>query len=103
MTAKKDAPWQDLPEAGIITDPGNAAEWETGSWRSNRPVWDEEECIDCLNCWIYCPDSAILIEDGAVRGIDYRYCKGCGICVEVKPKKPQCLKMVPESEFEDQQ
>jgi NADPH-dependent glutamate synthase beta subunit-like oxidoreductase len=35
-------------------------------------------CIECNNCFNYCPDSSVLI--GAELSIDYDYCKGCGIC-----------------------
>jgi len=37
-------------------------------------------------CWKFCPEPAILIKDGKVL-IDYDFCKGCGICCEVCPKK----------------
>jgi len=47
-------------------------------------------------CWIYCPDSAILVEDKKVKEIDLEHCKGCGICAEECPVK--AIKMVPEGE-----
>ncbi len=49
----------------------------TGTWRSQRPVYDASLCNGCLICWLYCPEAAISREDLA---IDYNYCKGCGIC-----------------------
>ncbi len=32
---------------------------DTGSWRTERPVLDESKCIDCLFCWMYCPEGSI--------------------------------------------
>ena len=91
--------WKDLPRAGLITKAGSSEEFETGDWRVERPVFDKEKCINCMICWIYCPDSAIIVEDGKVVGIDMRYCKGCGICARECPPKASAIEMKPESEF----
>lgn len=91
--------WKDLPRGGLITKPGSSEEFETGDWRVDRPIFDSEKCINCLICWVYCPDSAIIIEDGKVTGIDLRYCKGCGICARECPPKASAIEMKPESEF----
>ncbi len=86
-TPSPDATWRDVPRGGVIPRGGNAAEYETGDWRSSRPVYDGEVCIQCRLCWIYCPDSAIATnEEGEVTGIDYDHCKGCGICAVECPK-----------------
>ena len=82
----------ELPEAGIITEPGNAATYKTGDWRTFAPRFIEENCIQCLFCWIYCPDSAIQLdisgEKPEVVGIVFDHCKGCGICAtECPPAK----------------
>jgi 2-oxoisovalerate ferredoxin oxidoreductase delta subunit len=45
---------------------------------------------------MFCPDSAIKIENDKVVGIDYDYCKGCGICAQECPKKVQAIVMVKE-------
>ncbi len=79
--------WQELPCGAIITDLKAVKENKTGSWRSMRPVWDKEKCRQCLLCWVYCPDSSIIVKEGKVVGIDYDYCKGCGICAESCPAK----------------
>jgi len=92
----KEKGWKDIPDAGLIVEAGNAEKYNTGSWRAFRPVRDEKKCTDCLMCWIYCPDSAILVEDKKVKGIDLEHCKGCGICAEECPVK--AIKMVPEGE-----
>ncbi|MDA7857955.1 4Fe-4S binding protein [bacterium] len=86
--------WKDIPIGGLITEAGNAEKYKTGDWRTFKPVRDKEKCTDCLFCWIYCPDSAVIVEDGKIKAIDYDHCKGCGICAEVCPKK--CIEMVKE-------
>jgi len=87
--------WRELP-IGLVTESGSSKKFETGDWRSEKPIWDEKKCTHCLICWIYCPDSAIIVKDGKVQDIDYRYCKGCGICAEECPPKIQAIKMVRE-------
>ncbi len=88
--------WKEIPPAGLILEAGNAEKYKTGGWRTYRPVWDEKKCINCLICWVNCPDSAILVKDGKVTGIDYDHCKGCGICAKECPSKIQAIKMVKE-------
>lgn len=88
--------WKDVPKGGLILDAGNAMEYETGDWRTYRPVWDEEKCIHCMICWVFCPDSSIKVEDGKMVGIDYKHCKGCGICSFECPRK--AIEMVLETE-----
>jgi pyruvate ferredoxin oxidoreductase delta subunit len=95
---RPDAGWKDLPWGGIIPNPGSARAFLTGGWRSDRPVWDAEKCTSCLTCWVYCPDMAILTKDGKVTGIDYDYCKGCGICAAVCPPRVSAIKMEPEAD-----
>jgi pyruvate ferredoxin oxidoreductase delta subunit len=86
-TVEKKPGWKELPE-GDILDPGTAEKFKTGSWRSEKPVWSKEKCINCLICWISCPDSSIIVKDGKMTGIDYDHCKGCGICSRECPVKP---------------
>jgi pyruvate ferredoxin oxidoreductase delta subunit len=82
--------WKELPAGAAITEPGSARKFKTGSWRSFRPVWKEDNCIQCLFCWVYCPDMSIKVSDGKMTGIDYDFCKGCGICaLECPGKKGQ--------------
>ena len=63
------------------------------SWRVNKPVFNRDICIDCQNCWVWCPDSSILSRDKQMLGIDYDHCKGCEVCVEVCPTNPKSLLM----------
>jgi pyruvate ferredoxin oxidoreductase delta subunit len=66
------------------------------SWRVEKPVFNIDVCIDCQNCWVWCPDTSILSRDKQMLGIDYDHCKGCGVCVEVCPTNPKSLIMFSE-------
>lgn len=105
MTEKKDKHescepcWRDLPRGGLMLEAGSARKYQTGDWRTERPVWDKDKCTSCLLCWIYCPDGSILVEDGKVVGIDYDHCKGCGICSKECPPRVHAIDMKPESDF----
>jgi pyruvate ferredoxin oxidoreductase delta subunit len=90
--------WKEL-EVGSIDFGGNALAYHTGDWRTYRPVWSSEKCIQCLICWIYCPDSAIIVKDEKMEGIDLDYCKGCGICAKECPPKATAIEMKLESEL----
>ena len=77
--------WRDIPIGGMIVEAGNAVRYRTGEWRAFRPIVDQEKCTNCLLCWVYCPDSSILVEEEEMVGYDYDHCKGCGICAAVCP------------------
>ncbi|QOR61718.1 4Fe-4S dicluster-binding protein [Sulfurovum sp. ST-21] len=68
------------------------------SWRVKKPVFNIDVCIDCQNCWVWCPDSSIISRDKQMLGIDYDHCKGCEVCVEVCPTNPKSLLMFSEQE-----
>ncbi len=88
--------WQSIEIGAMVTEPGNSRVYETGTWRAEQPVWNSDTCIDCMLCWVGCPDTAIKVKDGHMAGINYFACKGCGICVEQCPTKPNSLSMIPE-------
>jgi 2-oxoacid:acceptor oxidoreductase delta subunit (pyruvate/2-ketoisovalerate family) len=76
---------RDLPPGGAV-EPASAPVVRTGGWRSGtRPAVDLDACVNCLLCWIHCPDSAVLVRDGTLQGFDYDVCKGCEICDEMCP------------------
>lgn len=80
--------WKELLEGDLI-GAGTSKKFTTADWRSERPIFNKDICIDCKFCWIYCPDSSILLdENNKVSGIDYDHCKGCGICSFECPTKP---------------
>jgi pyruvate ferredoxin oxidoreductase delta subunit len=68
------------------------------SWRVKKPVFNIDVCIDCQNCWVWCPDTSIISRDKQMLGIDYDHCKGCEVCVEVCPTNPKSLLMFNEKE-----
>ncbi len=57
---------------------------DVADWRVFRPVIDNETCVGCKRCWIYCPEIAISMDEGKAV-VNYFYCKGCGICSEECP------------------
>lgn len=73
---------ENFPIGAVCVDGGNSVEYITGGWRAERPVWTQENCKNCMLCWVVCPDSSILTADGKMTGIDYDHCKGCGVCVK---------------------
>lgn len=90
--------WREMPAGAVITEAGNAVRYQTGDWRSLRPEWSQEKCIQCLLCWVFCPDGAIIVRDGKIAEFDFEHCKGCGICAQECPPKVKAIKMVPEEE-----
>ncbi len=48
-------------------------------------------CIDCDNCYIYCPDGAITPKPGGGYTINLDYCKGCGVCVHECPRAAMAM------------
>ncbi len=91
--------WKDLPEGGLIKEAGNAEKYNTGAWRSERPIWIKENCIQCMFCWVFCPDAAVTVTPEGERGeFDYLHCKGCGICALECPSKVKSIVMMSEAD-----
>lgn len=77
---------KEITPGGIIYDAGNAEDFITGDWRSDRPIWLQDKCKQCLLCFPVCPDSSIIIDaEGKRTDFDYDHCKGCGVCAKVCP------------------
>lgn len=92
-------PVKEVPFAGTVPSPQKENEGMiTGSWRTRRPILDCDKCTDCQICWISCPDSSINLSDDGLT-FNLKYCKGCGICLEVCPVG--AISLVPELDFED--
>ena len=79
--------WKELVPGAVVLEAGSSEKFKTGSWRSFKPRWIEENCIQCLFCWLYCPDMAVKVAEGKMTGFDYDYCKGCGVCARECPGK----------------
>ena len=77
-------------------------------WRNLRPVLTPSLCTGCLQCYLYCPDGAVVRthatkdqlsagdSPAAAVALDYDFCKGCGICV--RACRFDALTMIPEEE-----
>ena len=88
----KKSGWRDMPIGGTIGEAGSSVKYETGTWRTTRPLLDLEHCSHCMICWIFCPDAAISVKNRRVTGIDLMHCKGCGICAVECPRKAIIMK-----------
>jgi pyruvate ferredoxin oxidoreductase delta subunit len=90
--------WREIPIGGMILEAGNAVAYRTGDWRAFRPVWGEAECTHCFQCWLFCPDSSILVdaEEEKMTGFDLEHCKGCGICAAVCPINAKVMRQAGE-------
>jgi len=65
-------------KAGFLPD-------KNAGWRTFKPVIDNDKCINCLICYLVCPDGTIIREENGVS-VDLDYCKGCGVCAHECPK-----------------
>jgi pyruvate ferredoxin oxidoreductase delta subunit len=112
--AEKQKPlgWKDIPAGAVVDKPGNAREYLTGGWRSQRPVFKVDRCIGCGTCYLYCPDAAIVMNrveppsrdlPPQLPDILLDYCKGCGVCARecsmVALTGVSCFEMRDEEEF----
>jgi 2-oxoacid:acceptor oxidoreductase delta subunit (pyruvate/2-ketoisovalerate family) len=76
-----------MGELSWVVSPQTAPVLHTGGWRTGvKPEVDVSKCIDCLLCWLFCPDSAVELDGTAFKGFDYDVCKGCELCAEVCPQ-----------------
>ena len=88
--------WKDLKIGCIVTEPGNARQYQTGAWRSQRPTYDFKKCIKCGICQLFCPEGCIQQNKEGLFEANLYYCKGCGICA--KECWPKVITMVEEEE-----
>ncbi len=82
---------EDYP-VGAAFKSGHLVE-ENSGWRTFRPVIDYDKCVNCMQCFLVCPDGVIDKSEKNIE-IDYGFCKGCGICV--KQCRFDAIKMVKE-------
>lgn len=78
-----------------IAVPGHLQTINAG-FRSFRPVLNNDKCINCMLCYVMCPDGTIYKDDGRLV-IDYDYCKGCGMCAQ--ECKVKAIEMVSEDKY----
>ena len=88
--------WKDMEIGCIVTEPGNARQYQTGAWRSQRPTYDFSKCIKCGICQLFCPEGCIEPNQDGHFEANLFYCKGCGICA--RECWPRVITMVEEEE-----
>lgn len=103
--AKKQAKlgYLNQPIGGLLPAAGNSREKDLSASREGYvPVYDRDKCIDCGRCDVVCPDMCwvwVLGKDKkgeaamVLKGVDYRYCKGCLRCVKECPKEAITAKL----------
>jgi len=92
--------WQELTTGAEIYEGATSRLVNTGEWRVDRPVFNEEKCRHCMLCFPYCPDSSIPVKDGKRLDFDFMHCKGCGIA-KFFPGVPQVLQDVENNTLPD--
>ena len=86
--------WRELPAGGAVV-PGESAAAENGRLAHGLEARGRHGgCVNCLLCWLYCPDSAIRLDGTTFAGIDLDICKGCELCATVCPVGS--IRMVPD-------
>jgi len=88
--------WKDLEIGSIVAEPGSASRYQTGTWRSQRPLFDSSKCIKCGMCYIFCPEGCVEQNTEGYFEANLFYCKGCGICA--RECWPQAITIVEEEE-----
>ncbi len=82
------------PPGGVIGEAGNTVWNDLSISRTGwMPLLARDACTQCGLCDLVCPDLCLVWGAGAaesrfereLKGIDYRYCKGCMRCVESCP------------------
>lgn len=72
----------------LTSKSGTSKNNKTGSWRTEtKPKFLQKNCIACKLCVINCPEGCITGGDKNTYISDYSYCKGCGLCAVICPKK----------------
>lgn len=87
--------YETAPIGGVIPYPGNTISNDLSTSRTGHmPKFDQAECIHCGLCATVCPDFCLVwthedVEGAApkirLKGVDYKYCKGCMRCIESCP------------------
>ncbi len=71
---------------GNVWGPAGSKKLNTGEWKSEAPVVDNDKCVKCKICEKYCPEGCIDVRGNGCN-IDMFYCKGCGLCAYECPAK----------------
>ncbi|MCG8429897.1 MAG: pyruvate synthase [Candidatus Omnitrophica bacterium] len=61
---------------------------KTGAWRIRiRPHYLQKDCIACRMCVLICPEGCVSGREKNAFNANFVYCKGCGLCADICPKK----------------
>ena len=72
----------------LVVKPGSSKNNKTGTWRIEvKPKFLKKDCIACKMCLLICPEGCIEGAEKNTYDFDPAYCKGCGNCAMVCPKK----------------
>ena len=72
----------------LTSKPGSSLSNKTGSWRTEaKPKFLRKACIACRMCVFSCPEGIVEGKAKNEFSTDLNYCKGCGLCAELCPKK----------------
>ena len=72
----------------LTSKPKTSKSNKTGSWRTEvKPKFLQKDCIACKMCLLVCPENCISGQEKNTFSCDLNYCKGCGICAMICPKK----------------
>lgn len=72
----------------LTSKPATSLKNKTGSWRVElKPKFLQKNCIACKLCVTACPEGCITGNEKNTYICDYSYCKGCGLCAVICPKK----------------
>ena len=72
----------------MTSKPGSSTANKTGSWRvEQKPKYLQKDCIACRMCVLACPEGIVTGEGKNTFRCDLVYCKGCGLCAAICPKK----------------
>ncbi len=83
----------------LTVNPRKSTGSKTGSWRmQSRPEFLHKNCIACRMCFNACPEMCITGKEKNTFTCDYTYCKGCGLCAVVCPKKDIIMVQEPQGE-----
>lgn len=89
--------YRNAPIGGVLPAPGSTRQKDMSASREGYvPVYHRDKCIDCGRCDVVCPEMCWVWREGTdkkgnpamvLKGVDYRYCKGCLRCVRECPKE----------------